>query len=70
MAKLRVKEIAESKGINQKRLIELSGMTDQLIYRYWHNYTKSVSLDQIERIADALNVEPGDLIAREVNTSN
>lgn len=65
MAKLRVKEVAESKGINQKKLIELSGMTDQLIYRYWHNYTKSVSLEQIECIANALSVEPGELIVRE-----
>lgn len=65
MAKLRVKEVAESKGINQKKLIELSGMTDQLIYRYWHNYTRSVSLDQIERIAKALGVKSGDLLADE-----
>lgn len=65
MAKLQVKEIAESKGINQKKLIELSGMTDQLIYRYWHNYTRSVSLEQIEQIAKALGVKSGDLLVDE-----
>lgn len=65
MAKLRVKEVAESKGITQKKLIELSGQTDQLIYRYWHNFTQSVSLDQIEHIAKALGVKSGDLIADE-----
>lgn len=65
MAKLRVKEVAESKGVNQKKLSEMSGMTDQLIYRYWHNYTRSVSLEQIECIAKALGVKSGDLIADE-----
>jgi DNA-binding Xre family transcriptional regulator len=37
-------------------------VTAQLLYRYWHNFTKSVELEQLERIAKALGVEPGDLI--------
>lgn len=65
MTKLQIKEVAESKGIIQKRLIELSGMTPQLVYRYWHGYTRSVSLDQLGKIAKALGVNSGDLIVDE-----
>lgn len=62
MAKLRVKEVAESKNITQTQIIERSGVTPQLLHRYWHNYTGSVSLDQIEKIARALGVKSGDLL--------
>ena len=66
--KLRVKEIAESKGIGQKDLIQMSGVTQQLMHRYWHNYVQSVSFEQLARIAIALQVQPGDLIGFVENT--
>lgn len=62
MAKLRVREVAESKQVTQTQIIERSGVTPQLLHRYWHNYTGSVSLEQIEKIAKALGVRSGELI--------
>ena len=62
MSKLIIKQLASKKGLNQSQLQIKAGVTAQLLYRYWHNFTKSVELEQLERIAKALNAEPGDLI--------
>jgi DNA-binding Xre family transcriptional regulator len=62
VSKLIVQHIAIKYGLNQSQLQMKAGVTPQLLYRYWHNFTKSVELEQLERIARALGVEPGDLI--------
>ena len=62
MSKLIIQQVAAQKGINQSRLQMEAKVTSQLLYRYWHNFTKSVELEQLEKIANALGVEPGDLL--------
>jgi DNA-binding Xre family transcriptional regulator len=61
-SKLIIRKIAKQKGLNQSQLQIRAGVTPQLLYRYWHNFTKSVELEQLEKIATALGVKPGDLI--------
>lgn len=65
MSKLIIKQIAAQKGMNQSQLQMEAKVTAQLLYRYWHNFTKSVELEQLERIASALGVEPGELLVSE-----
>ncbi len=65
MARLRIKELAEERGLNQSQLQIRSGVTPPLLNRYWNNHTQSVALDQLEKIAKALGAEPGDLIVSE-----
>lgn len=62
MSKLIIRQLAEKKGLNQSQLQIKAGVTAQLLYRYWHNFTKSVELEQLERIAKALSTEPGNLL--------
>lgn len=62
MAKLTIKEHAEKRSMKQKDLAEKSGVTVQLLNRYWNNNVQRVDLDELERIAKALEVKPGDLI--------
>jgi DNA-binding Xre family transcriptional regulator len=62
MAKLRINEVAQERGINQSQLQIKSGVTLPLLSRYWRNRTDSVNLDAIEKIAKALGVKPGELI--------
>lgn len=62
MSKLIIRQIASENGFNQSQLQIRAGVTPQLLYRYWHNFTKSVELEQLERIAKALGKEPGELI--------
>ncbi len=71
MARLRVKELAQQQDLTQKSLAERSGVTVQLLNRYWNNNVQRVDLDELEKIAMALQVKVGDLIVsdREVAES-
>lgn len=61
MAKLIINYLAIKQDLNQSQLQLKAAVTPQLLYRYWHNKTKSVELEQLERIADVLGVRLGDL---------
>ncbi len=65
MLKLRVKEVAEARGLNRNQLQLKSGVTLPLLTRYWNSTTTEVKLDALEKIAKALEVKPGDLIVSE-----
>ena len=62
MAHIRIKEIAEGKGIIQSRLQILAAVSPPLLNRYWNNKTSTVDLAQLDKIAHALGVGPGDLL--------
>ena len=62
MLRLRVKELADERGLNRNQLQLKSGVTLPLLNRYWNNETGSVTLDALERIARALGVKATDLI--------
>jgi transcriptional regulator with XRE-family HTH domain len=62
MARLRVKEVAQSKGILQSRLQIMAEITPASLSRYWNNKTTSIDLRIISKIAEALGVTPGELI--------
>lgn len=62
MARLRIKEVAEAKGILQSRLQIMAEITPPSLNRYWNNKTTSVDLRILGKIAKALNVPPGELI--------
>jgi len=66
MIRLVIKELALERGIKQYQLAELSGVTPQLLNRYWNNHTQRVELVQLSRIARALGVKPGDLMVEEM----
>ena len=62
MIRLRISEIAKGKGLNQSQLQMRASVTPQLLNRYWHSHTQSVAFEPLEKIARALDVQPGDLI--------
>jgi transcriptional regulator with XRE-family HTH domain len=62
MLRLRIKELAESKGLNRNQLQLKSGVTLPLLTRYWMNNTESVTLSALEKIAHALGVKGTDLL--------
>lgn len=65
MAKLLIKEIAESRGLNRSQLQIRAGVTLSMLNRYWNNDTESVHLESMEKIARALGVQVRDLFAVE-----
>jgi transcriptional regulator with XRE-family HTH domain len=63
--RLRIAEIAEAQGLNQSKLAEKSGVSPQVVNRYWNNFTKSVSLELFVRLAHTLQVPLDDLVESE-----
>ncbi len=69
-ARLQVKEIAQKQGLNQRALAEKSGVTLQLLNRYWNNNVQRVDLDEMEKIAIALKVKIGELLVSDREGEN
>ncbi len=61
MVRLRIRELAEQKGMSQSRLQREAGVTMPMLRRYWSNETDSVHLVSMEKIAKALGVQVSDL---------
>ncbi|GHP00376.1 hypothetical protein KSF_104230 [Reticulibacter mediterranei] len=70
MVKLRVKELASQQGLNQRQLAEKSGVTAQLINRYWNYHMQRVDLDALAKLAKALECKLGDLFEEQEVTSS
>jgi transcriptional regulator with XRE-family HTH domain len=62
MIRLRVKEIAQQKGISQGKLSRLSDVDENTIKRIYRNPTAIVSTETINKLAFALGVATTDLI--------
>ncbi len=64
-ARFRVKELLEAAGMNQSELARQSGVSLVTINAIANNRTEQVKLETLDRLAEALGVEPGDLLERE-----
>lgn len=62
MVRLRVREIAEQKGITRTKLSRLSDTNYKTIDAIWKNPYKEVGSITLGRIAKALGVKTGDLL--------
>jgi len=71
MARLGIRNIAESKGLNMSQLQRQSGLTMGVVRRYWYNTANGladgdplemISLEHINTIAEVLKVNPGELL--------
>jgi DNA-binding Xre family transcriptional regulator len=65
--RLRVKDLAEERGLNMSQLQRQTGLTMGMVRRYWYNEGKDgqldgVSLSALNKIAEVLEVRPGELI--------
>ena len=53
----KIKEVREEKGITQYRLSQLTGINRSTIKRYEENYIKKISLENLIKICNALEVD-------------
>ena len=68
MIRLRVKEIAQAKGISQGKLSRMSNVDDNTIKRIYRNPTAIVSTETINKLAKALEVSTMELMEDIPNT--
>jgi DNA-binding Xre family transcriptional regulator len=58
--KLKVREVAESKGIdNPFALSQKSGLNYAIAYRLWHAEQRRLDLTTLEKLCEALKAKPG-----------
>lgn len=65
MIRLKIREIAQKKGISQTRLAHLALLDDtrlRMIYRYPDSDHVNLTLQVLDRIAKALGVDASELI--------
>lgn len=62
MIRLRIKEVAESKGYNQSSLARAANLGFSTVQRLFRDPYHGVSTHTLDRIAKALDVDPRDLI--------
>jgi transcriptional regulator with XRE-family HTH domain len=65
MARLQLRELAESRGLNMSQVQRQTGLSMGQVRRYWYNDTTLVALDALSALAKLLNVTPGDLLTAE-----
>lgn len=62
MIRLRVREVAESQGLNMSRLSRRADVDLKTVQRIWHEPTKEISTATLDKLARALGVEASDLL--------
>ena len=62
MTRLRLRELAEARGLNMSQVQRQTGLTMGQVRRYWYNDTSLVALDALSALARLLNVTPGELL--------
>ena len=62
MIRLRVKEVAQEKGISQGRLSRKSDIDPKILRDIFHNPERNITMDTLNRLARALQVDARDLI--------
>ena len=68
MARLRVREVAEAKGIGQGLLSRKANLTQGVVRKIWRNAYHDASFSTLQKLADALEVSVRDLIEDEEET--
>jgi len=65
MVELKVRELAEGKGItNPLTLSQVSGLAYATCHKMWNEQPVAIGLDTIDRLCEALDCKPGDLLVR------
>jgi transcriptional regulator with XRE-family HTH domain len=62
--RLRVRELREALGLTQAELAEKAGVRRATVNRIENAHVTAIDLEVLEKLADALRVEPGFLIVR------
>ncbi len=59
MVRLRLRELAQARGLNMSQVQRKTGLTMGMVRRYWYNQTTQVDLLALDALARLLEVPPG-----------
>jgi DNA-binding Xre family transcriptional regulator len=63
MARWRLREIAEPERWNARKISQATGLAYNTVWGIWTNTSRRADLDTLDKLADLLKIQPGDLIA-------
>lgn len=63
--RVRVREVAESQGLNMQALSDKSQIAYSTIVDWWYDRVRRIDKATLNRLCEALGVGPGELIVRE-----
>jgi|GraSoi2013_100cm_1033763.scaffolds.fasta_scaffold99748_3 DNA-binding Xre family transcriptional regulator len=61
MHRLKIRQIAESRGISRTRLSRLAEIQYDTVNAIWHNDTRDITLSTLIKIAKALHIDVSEL---------
>ena len=64
--RLRLDDLRKARGMSQKELAKKAGVSENTISKLIGR-PRQIRLDTIDRLCDALNVEPGELFVRDAS---
>jgi DNA-binding Xre family transcriptional regulator len=70
MIRLRVKEVAEAKGVSRLRLSRIADVNYKTIQGIWRDPYREISIRTLEKLARALKVPSSELIEDVPDDSN
>ncbi len=62
--KITLKQVRQARNLSQNKLAQLIGMTLQTVQRIEYGEAKSIPLDTLDKLCEALNCQTGDLLVR------
>jgi transcriptional regulator with XRE-family HTH domain len=62
MAHLRLRELADERGVTMSQLRKQSGLSRSQLRRYWRNQVKRPTPAMLSRLATLLDVDPAELL--------
>lgn len=69
MARVRIREIAEGKGLDVAKLSRRADLAYRTVWQLWNDPDRDVSIKTLGKIADALGVRVADLIEEEAEAA-
>lgn len=70
MVRLKIKEVAEQKGMSQRKLSRLSGVDIKNVQRIFREPTSIVTTETLDKLAKVLGVDVRELIESVPDESN
>jgi putative transcriptional regulator len=68
--KILLKQVREARNLSQNKLAQLIGMSLQNVQRIEYGDAKSIPLETLDKLCEALSCQPGDLLIRFPDNDN
>lgn len=69
MIRVKLSRVMGDKRIKQKALAEMTGLSPNTVFNLYHEKTRSIDFETLDKLCIALKCSPGDLLEFEAQNS-